>query len=139
VQLGTPREIYEQPSDPFVADFIGQASFLPGQVVSAAGGRVRVRLRSGQDLQVDSSSPWEAGAQVLVAVRPERVAPAEGRSENVLTGTVRSHLYLGARHQYVFEIGDLELRIETADELPAGQVRVYVPPQAATLLRQTRT
>lgn len=135
-QLGTPREIYERPSDPFVADFIGQASFLPGQVASAAGGRVRVRLRNGQELYIESAAAWETGAQVLVAVRPERVLPAEGRTENVLTGAVRSHLYLGARHQYVFDIGELELKIEAADELAPGQVRVHVPPQAATLLRQ---
>ncbi len=134
VQLATPREIYEQPADPFVADFIGQASFLPGQVAASGGGRVRVRLRSGQELQLESSAAWEAGRQVLVAIRPERVLVAGGRTDNVLSGTVRAHLYLGARHQYVIDIGDLELRVEVADELPQGQVRLYVPPQAATLL-----
>ena len=134
VQLGPPREIYEHPADSFVADFIGQASFLPGEVAASDGDRVRVRLRNGQVLEALSARRWEIGSGVLMAIRPERVQPADGLSGNILSGTIRSHLYLGARHQYVVDIGDLELRIEAGDELPPGAVRLHVPPQTITLL-----
>ncbi len=138
-QLGTPREIYEHPADPFVADFIGQASFLPGQVTAGGNGRVRVRLRAGQELQAESSQSWEVGTRVLVAIRPERVLVADDQTENTLSGTIRSHLYLGARHQYRVDIGDLELRVEVAEDLPAGPIRLYIPPKAITLLPHATT
>ncbi len=138
VQLGTPRDIYERPSDPFVADFIGQASFLPGRVEGdGSGGRVRVRLRTGQVLDIESSRAWAAGAEVLVAVRPERVLLGNGRTENILPGVIRSHLYLGARHQYMVDVGGQEIRIEVAEELPAGPVQLHIPPQATALLPHT--
>ncbi len=139
VQMGTPREIYETPSDPLVADFIGQASFLPGQVAGRAGARVRCRLRSGVELLAEPTQSWDVGTEVLVAVRPERIEVARDQTENVVSGTVRSHLYLGARHEYRVDIGDLELRVEVADDLPAGRVRLYIPPKAITLLRHAAT
>ncbi len=138
VQFGTPREIYEHPTDPFVADFIGQASFLPGQVETSGDGRVRVRLQAGQALEVESPRSWNTGADVLVAVRPERIVLAGDRTENVLPGTIKSHLYLGARHQYIVGVDDQELRVEVTEELPLGPVRLHIPPQAAALLPRSR-
>ncbi|HEV8338929.1 MAG TPA: ABC transporter ATP-binding protein [bacterium] len=135
-QLGTPREIYEQPADPFVADFIGQTSFLQGVVEGAQDGRVRVRLENGQPLLVASSQPWAAGSAVVVAVRPERVRLARGEPDNLLTGQVRSHMYLGAHHHYIVDIGGLDLRLELNEEVGEGTVRLHVPAHAATLLAQ---
>jgi iron(III) transport system ATP-binding protein len=48
-QLGTPYEIYSQPADPFVADFIGTSTFFPGRVQSAAGERTTVVACRRQD------------------------------------------------------------------------------------------
>ncbi|MDR7523410.1 MAG: ABC transporter ATP-binding protein [Armatimonadota bacterium] len=134
VQLGRPREIYERPADRFVADFIGQASFLPGEVIARDDPTVRIRLAAGQELRVETSQAWAPGQAVLVAVRPERVVLADGQTDNVLAGAVRSHVYLGARHQYLVDVGGLEVRLEVAEELPPGPVRLHIPPHAATLL-----
>lgn len=134
VQVGRPHEIYERPADRFVADFIGQASFLPGQVVGHDGEEVRVRLASGHELRVRSVQPWSLGQAVLVAVRPERVVVADTQTENVLPGAVRAHMYLGARYLCLVDVGGLEVRLEVPSELPRGQVRLYVAPHAAILL-----
>jgi iron(III) transport system ATP-binding protein len=134
VQMGTPREIYETPTDPLVADFIGQASFLPAHIAGREGDRVRVRLGNGVELLAESAQSWKAGEEILVAVRPERVLLADTHTENVVLGTIRSHVYLGAHHQYRIDIGNLDLRVEVPDDLPAGQVRLHIPPKAITLL-----
>src|SRR3954470_4762976 len=67
-QLGTPEEIYDRPSDPFVADFIGSSNFLRGRVAgSGAEGRVLVELHGGDRLSALSAKRFENGAEVLVA------------------------------------------------------------------------
>ncbi|HEV8353537.1 MAG TPA: ABC transporter ATP-binding protein [bacterium] len=137
-QLGTPREIYERPADAFVADFIGQATFLHGSVLSQEGDRVRVKLDNGAQLTAISPQTWTVGAPVLLAIRPERVEVADTQPENILSGRVRSHMYLGARHHYVIDADGLEVRLEVTQELPDFFVRLHVPAHAATLLPEPR-
>ncbi|HEY3249447.1 MAG TPA: ABC transporter ATP-binding protein [bacterium] len=138
-QLGTPREIYEHPADAFVADFIGQATFLHAQVVAQDADRVRVKLDNGQHLVVHSARTWAAGASVLLAIRPERVQLADAQEENILSGRVRSHMYLGARHHYIIDADGLEVRVELTEELPDFFVRLHVPVHAATVLPEPDT
>jgi len=66
-QVGTPHEIYEQPVNRFVADFIGETNFLEGEVVGE-----QVRIGTGDLLDVTLSG--HAGA-VTLAIRPEQVSP----------------------------------------------------------------
>src|SRR5258708_21952524 len=72
-QLATPREIYEQPADPFVADFIGTSNFLAGTAGATVDGRLTVTLAGGRHLMVDALRPLASGTKVIVAVRPEKV------------------------------------------------------------------
>ena len=72
-QLGHPEEIYDAPSTPFVARFIGIANLLPGRV-ERGGARPSVRLDSDTVLEVAAGGhPFEPGARALCMVRPERV------------------------------------------------------------------
>jgi spermidine/putrescine transport system ATP-binding protein len=80
-QIGSPTEIYHRPSTPFVAGFIGEANLLPGRVEGREGGMATVALAGGS---VPVPDVAEAGSDVLVMIRPERVqvardAPGEGR------------------------------------------------------------
>jgi spermidine/putrescine transport system ATP-binding protein len=100
LQVGSPEEIYERPADRFVADFIGDTSFLTG-VVSAPG---KVELDGG--LQVlaagDSERP---GDRVALALRPERVTihPPGATIEDSLnraSGRVERRIYAGTTIEY---------------------------------------
>ena len=101
VQYGPPREIYEAPRNRFAAEFIGSANFFEGTVTEAveAGGVTGVETAQGV-LRCTAAEAVPKGARVAVAVRPENVtlhaggAPA-GEDANVLSGTVRSVVYLG--------------------------------------------
>jgi spermidine/putrescine transport system ATP-binding protein len=80
-QIGSPTEIYHRPSTPFVAGFIGEANLLPGRVESRDAGTAMVALAGGS---VPVPDPVDAGSDVLVMIRPERVqvtraTPVEGR------------------------------------------------------------
>jgi iron(III) transport system ATP-binding protein len=134
-QLATPQEIYEQPADPFVADFIGTSSFLHGQVVATPSAHeIEVNL-TGTDLRVrvGTNRPFAEGAKVTIAVRPEKVEVHDGNqsgsvpSVNLLPAKVMESSYLGARHQYTLAVGDAHLRVEIPARLTTTEVMVSIP------------
>jgi iron(III) transport system ATP-binding protein len=107
-QIGTPREVYERPGSPFVADFVGSTNFLDGSVLGpdAAEGKYRVRTEIG-DLTVLATEPLKADDKVLLSVRPEDVELSESRpaaATNVREGKVDQKVFLG-------EVLDLQVKV----------------------------
>ena len=144
VQMGTPKEVYETPADPFVADFIGTSSFFRG-VTESAGGEgdaVTVRLESGRPLVVRSPRPLTAGTAVVVAVRPEKVRLVDARvadagtEPNLLEARVAERSYVGARYQYQLEVAGSVLRIDAPAELAEPTVWVSIPPEGCAVFTQ---
>jgi iron(III) transport system ATP-binding protein len=84
-QVGRPEEVFEHPESRFVAEFIGQASFLPGRF--EAGGVETALGHLGQDL-LQGLTPDYDGAAIDVLVRPDdlRAVPAEGEGDGVIVG-----------------------------------------------------
>ncbi|ESR27376.1 ABC transporter ATP-binding protein [Lutibaculum baratangense] len=130
-QLGTPTEIYEQPSDAFVADFIGSSNFLEGTVVERGASGSRVRLANGATIAT-SAAPGGPG-EVLVAIRPERITLADGPGENTIPVTLGTGSYLGSVYQYEVSTPGLNFRIQTDRRVPQGDVFARIPPEATTL------
>ncbi|MCC5955820.1 MAG: ABC transporter ATP-binding protein [Natronohydrobacter sp.] len=95
-QIGSPRDLYERPASPFVADFIGDANLISGQV---SGGRFRA---ADLDLPMQGN---EGAAQI--SLRPERIALSPGSGSP--SGKVLSCTYLGSRWEYEIETGFAEL------------------------------
>lgn len=71
LQVGTPQEVYDKPSNRFVAEFLGSGNFLNGTIVASSGGRAEIEVVGGARFQVASNLP--PGARVEVFVRPEEV------------------------------------------------------------------
>jgi iron(III) transport system ATP-binding protein len=113
VQLGRPREIYENPNCKFVAEFIGTSNFISGVVVAKDGDRYTVKTDDGQ-LVLDSTANVAAGDEVVVSIRPEAVEVAESsRSSEVpneWTGTVVTRAFLGEAVDHVVSVGRHEIR-----------------------------
>ena len=135
-QLDVPRVIYEQPADPFVADFIGSSNFLKGTAEGVTGNALSIRLDGGGTIELGLRPGITSGQRVTVAMRPERITmlepgeppPGEG---SLLDAAIVERSYLGSRWMYHLEIGPTVLRVETARELPVGRIRMHFPPGAA--------
>src|SRR5512132_1166290 len=84
LQIGSPRDVYERPANPFVADFVGSTNFLDGSVLGPDGsdGRYRVRTEIG-DLTVLATETLRADDKVLLSVRPEDVELQESRPDGL--------------------------------------------------------
>ena len=72
-QIGSPREIYDRPSTPFVADFIGSLNAIELVVAERVGDLAVGRYGEGERIVVAAGAAVRAGDAIRVAVRPERV------------------------------------------------------------------
>ncbi|MFV0475924.1 MAG: ABC transporter ATP-binding protein [Pikeienuella sp.] len=97
-QYDVPREVYDRPSNRFVAEFIGETNLLPGEVVAATGDRAELKLETGGLARADARAGLSIGEKALISLRPERLAllPAdEAAPENALPAVVRDTIYQG--------------------------------------------
>jgi molybdate transport system ATP-binding protein len=110
-QLGTPRELVAEPTDPFVASFTG-ANLLRGRTVGQDNGLTRVRLETGQVVY----STDEAAGEVGVVVYPWDVAVGRMRSDdsalNLVSGEIASVTHVGNRVRV--RIGPLTAEVTAA-------------------------
>ncbi|OOY17311.1 MULTISPECIES: ABC transporter ATP-binding protein [unclassified Thioclava] len=95
-QEGRPQDLYDHPASPYVANFIGTTSFLPGKV-SALSGEVATIAAGGTQITAHPNAKLGEGATVTVGVRPEKVKLlAEGEAaDNVFEGTISEVIYYG--------------------------------------------
>jgi spermidine/putrescine transport system ATP-binding protein len=105
-QVGRPDELYERPRTRFVADFLAVRNVLRATVVSAEGGRVRLRTRGGAELPAADDGGWRPGAEVWVGVRPETLRIRPGDADAGLRGRVEDEVYLGDRTEWLVRVGE---------------------------------
>jgi iron(III) transport system ATP-binding protein len=135
VQIGTPRQIYENPRDKFVADFVGSTNLIPGTVSDVIDSRCTISSPLGQ-LRVQASEGMRKNDSVLVSVRPENVelsqaAPAAAIDDNVCKGVISSKEFLGDSVDCHLKVGEVVLlaRAHPAFRAPDGDP-IYVRMRA---------
>ena len=96
-QLAPPDELYEQPLNAFVADFIGDNNRLRGTVTSADGDTCRVQTNDGSEIIAKQVNIAGEGKRATLSLRPERVAvnPEPGQFENNFDAKALELIYLG--------------------------------------------
>jgi iron(III) transport system ATP-binding protein len=112
VQLGKPRDIYENPQSKFVAEFIGTSNFIEGTVAVRDGDQHVVETRDGR-LTLDSAAHMAPGTEVVVSIRPEAVMLTTERpvgAPNVWEGNVTTRAFLGDAVDHVVAVGKHEIR-----------------------------
>ena len=127
VQDGTPRMLYEEPADRFIADFIGNANLLPVIAERIDPATARIRLQA-VTLTLPSRGLLDDAAtrdDLALAVRPQAIRLREGRAAPTeLGGFIRKTVYLGSHVEYEVAIAGLDSEVlviapETARPLPA--------------------
>ena len=101
-QVGTPREVYEEPASAYVADFLGVSNLLDAEALGETPDG-RCRLRAGDLELLASHGHTSARGRVKVVVRPERVrVEVPGKTgENRLPGRIERVVYAGPISQLV--------------------------------------
>jgi iron(III) transport system ATP-binding protein len=113
MQLGKPRDVYENPNCKFVAEFIGTSNFISGSVTRKDGDLYTVDTSDGR-LALGSNVNLPIGSDVIVSIRPEAVevgtTPRGGEAANEWTGTVVTRAFLGDAVDHVVAVGKHEIR-----------------------------
>ncbi len=106
LQVGPPHEIYDHPSERFVADFIGDTNFLPADIIERGGDAVSCRLESGEVLAVPAGVDLPDHDRVTLAIRPEQVTLCETAGDATLQGTLQDAVYIGTDTHYRIRLAD---------------------------------
>lgn len=120
-QVGSPLEIYEQPTSRFVADFIGETNFLEGQVESVTDGQVVVMVDGAVRVNAVTARPVSPGQIVTVAIRPEKISLQQDRGA---CGQIEELVYIGTDTRYVVRLTDrtrLTVRMQNISARDAQQ------------------
>lgn len=134
-QLGTPREIYETPSTPFVAGFIGTSNVISAPLTRIDGALALLATPADERVLVPLRVPVPPGASISATVRPEKIRlslhpPDDGGCR--LLGVVREVVYLGTATQYVVATSVADQLVVyaqndgTADLVPAPGDRIWL-------------
>jgi spermidine/putrescine transport system ATP-binding protein len=142
VQIGVPREVYEEPGDTYVADFLGVSNLMEVDVV-ARGPGARCQIRIGEAGLVAERGDIDGLGPAHAVIRPERVRiEAYGSTgENRVPAMVERLVFLGAATQVMLRLGagvPLQALVQNDGE-PTGlaqgsPVHVFLPPDGLRVL-----
>lgn len=126
IQCGTPEEVYDQPRNRFVAQFLGAANLLKAQRIN---GGVETEIGI---LNLDKQPEWENG---LIAIRPEWIKIGEKPEINGVRATVQDIVYRGTNFDLTMEPGHLRVRTNSFKHFAIGdQVWLELPPPELVVL-----
>ena len=131
-QIGTPEDIYNEPKNAFVADFIGESNILDGVMKEDFKAQF-----SGHTFQcVDKG--FAPGEAVDIVVRPEDVdivKPEKG----MLKGIVTTVTFLGVHYEIIVDIGGFKWMIQTTDYAEVGEtVGLSIDPDAIHVMKKSK-
>ncbi len=113
-QIGTPTEIYNEPANAFVADFIGDSNILNGTMVD----KFTVRFCNHNFQCVDD---FEKNEKVDVVVRPEDIEMTDKES-GMLSGRVISVVFKGVHYEITAMVGRSEMVIQSTQSRAVGDI-----------------
>ena len=131
-QIGTPTDIYNEPKNAFVADFIGESNIVDGTMLEDR----RVRF-SGHTFDCVDGGFGKSEA-VDVVVRPEDVdvvTPDKG----MLTGVVTSVTFKGVHYEIIVDIGGFKWMIQSTDYVePDATIGLFIEPDAIHIMKKSK-
>ena len=131
-QIGTPTDIYNEPKNAFVADFIGESNIIDGIMLddfkAKFSGHVFDCLDGG----------FEKGEPVDVVVRPEDVDVVEPE-RGMLTGTVTAVTFKGVHYEIIVDIKGFKWMIQSTDYVaPEQYIGLYIEPDAIHIMKKSK-
>ena len=154
IQSGSPRKLYDEPINRYVADFVGKTNFFSGEVVDSDASSVSVKFASGQVLVgtlTNGASSLANGSSASVAVRPEMISVTIAGEVNnnaniAIRGQVKNRIFLGEHSEYlittegygeVMVLSPKSIESNSRNFAPGDSVSISWRPEAALVLGDT--
>ena len=130
-QIGTPIDIYNEPKNAFVADFIGESNILDGVMLDDR----KVSFAGHVFECVDAGFPKRAPVDVVVRPEDVDIVPAE---KGMLRGVVTSVTFLGVYYEIIVDIKGFKWMIQTTDFVDVDeQIGLYIEPDAIHIMEKS--
>ena len=131
-QIGTPTDIYNEPKNAFVADFIGESNIIDGIMLEDN----KVRFSSHVFDCVDGG--FDKNEAVDVVVRPEDVDVVEPE-RGMLTGKVTSVTFKGVHYEIIVDIKGFKWMIQSTDYVaPEATIGLFIEPDAIHIMKKSK-
>lgn len=128
-QIGTPKDIYNEPKNSFVADFIGESNIMSGTIV----GNRKVRFIGHVFDMVDD---FELHEKVDVVVRPEDIFIVN-KDKGQVNGRIISSVFRGVHYEMTFLVGKTEIIIQDTIERDVGEeVSIIIKPDDIHIMKK---
>jgi len=131
-QIGTPEDIYNEPKNAFVADFIGESNIIDGVMVQDN----LVKMYGKKFPCLDGG--FEPNEPVDVVIRPEDIdiVPVE---QGQLTGTVTSVTFKGMQYDIIVDFKGFKWLIQTTDYSPEGaRIGIKIDPDGIHIMKKSQ-
>ena len=131
-QMGSPEQIYNEPENAFVADFIGESNIVPGTMIRDE----LVEIFGARFACVDKG--FGNNKPVDVVIRPEDIdiVPVE---QGQLTGTVTEVTFKGMHYDIIVDFKGFKWLIQTTDFSPVGaRIGVKIDPDGFHIMKKSR-
>ncbi len=132
-QIGAPVDIYNEPKNPFVADFIGESNIYNARM----SGKLEVKFLGGTFTCVDDLATNE---KVDVVIRPEDILIV-GKGKGNVDGEIMNKVFKGVHYEYVVYVGrKSEVIIQSTKEYDLGlEVGLVIEPEAIHIMKKEVT
>ena len=131
-QIGTPQDIYNEPVNAFVADFIGESNIVDGVMLAD------YKVRFGGQVFDCLDTGFAPNEPVDVVIRPEDVDIIKPES-GVLQGTVTSVTFMGVHNEAIVDIDGFKWMIQTNDPVEEGaHIGIYLEPDAIHIMKKSK-
>jgi len=130
-QIGTPIDIYNEPVNAFVADFIGESNILDGFMLED----FRVTF-SGQTFEcLDKGFGYNEAVDVVVRPEDVDIVPIE---EGQVTGVVTSVTFMGVHYEIIVDVGGFKWMIQTTDFVDVNEhIGIKLDPDAIHIMKKS--
>ena len=131
-QIGTPTDIYNEPKNAFVADFIGESNIIDGIMLSDYSVRFAGHTFNCLDKGFDKNE------QVDVVIRPEDVDVVDPE-KGMLTGQVSAVTFKGVHYEIIVDIKGFKWMIQSTDYVAPEQfIGLYIEPDAIHIMKKSK-
>ena len=105
-QEGTPRQLYEEPVNLFVSDFIGDANIVKAEIIKIEGANAEVEIGG---IRTNLPHRGLISGEANVAIRPQSICLSQSGNGNSIPGTILKAIYLGGHIEYTVDciLGEL--------------------------------
>jgi spermidine/putrescine transport system ATP-binding protein len=131
-QIGSPIDIYNEPQNAFVADFIGESNIIDGVMLEDFKVKLEGTVFDCLDKGFGKNEP------VDVVIRPEDV-DIVACDKGMITGTITSVTFRGVHFEFIIDVGGFKWMIQTTDFHEVGEnVGLFIEPDAIHIMKKSK-